>query len=135
MSIVALNRSHRRQFELQSSTVIDSSRARRGLKGEVFSFRLSTEEGIFKLSRYFATVRRATTMWALRRRSTITSSDKTSPGFSSLIIWRIRWRTASAEWAWPESEAMDAVKKYFISKRPRGVWMNLCAVARETVDS
>src|SRR5208282_2962441 len=121
MSIVAVSHSHKRQIELHSSTVIDWSRGCRGLKGDVFSFRLSTEEGIFRLSRYFATVRRATTIWALRRRSTITSSDKTSPGFSSSIIWRIRWRTASAEWAWPESEAMDAVKKYFISKRPRGV--------------
>ncbi len=33
------------------------------------------------------------------------------------------------------SDGMAAVKKYFISNSPRGVWMNLCAVARETVDS
>ena len=33
------------------------------------------------------------------------------------------------------SRRSTSVKKYFISNRPRGVWMNLCEVARETVDS
>ena len=100
-----------------------------------FILRLSTDEGILRLSRYLATVRRATRTSALRKRSTITSSDKTSSGSSSLIICRMRWRTDSAEWACPGSlDAIAAVKKYFISNRPRGVCMNLCAVARDTVE-
>ncbi len=54
---------------------------------------------------------------------------------SASISCLMRWRTASAECASPPSDAAIAeVKKYFSSKMPRGVAMNLLAVTRETVD-
>ena len=86
----------------QSSAASEASGAWEECIGDIFCFRLSTEEGIFKLSRYLATVRRATTMSAFRRRSTMPSSESTSAGSSPSIICRMRWRTASAEWASPE---------------------------------
>ena len=49
---------------------------------------------------------------------------------------RIRKRTDSAEWASPPLfEAIEAVKKYFSSNRPRGVAIYLLEVTRETVNS
>ena len=75
-----------------------------------------------------ATVRRATTMSALRSRATMTSSDKHVVGVLRVDHLLDLVRTDSAEWASPaafEAEAIEAVKKYFISNRPRGVWMNL----------
>ena len=48
----------------------------------------------------------------------------------------MRKRTASAEWAAPFMvEAIEAVKKYFSSKMPRGLAMYLFDVTRDTVDS
>src|ERR1700730_4895865 len=92
--------------------------------GDIFSRRLSTEEGMRRLSRYLATVRRAITMSATFRRATMTSSDRTSLGSSASIICLILKRTDSAEWASPAPfEAIGVEKKYFISNRPRGVWI------------
>ena len=54
--------------------------------GVVFSRRRSTEEGMRRLSRYLATVRRAMTMSATFSRATITSSESTSCGSSASII-------------------------------------------------
>src|SRR5580704_14530102 len=104
--------------------------------GAIFARRLSTEEGMRRLSRYLATVRRAITMSATLRRATITSSESTSCGSSASIICLILKRTDSAECASPTPfEAIDVEKKYFISNRPRGVWIYLFEVTRETVDS
>ena len=74
-------------------------------------------------SRYFATVRRAMSTPVSFRISTIRSSECTSASaFSASISCLILCRTLSAEWASPpEEEAIEEVKKNFISNSPRGV--------------
>jgi len=69
-------------------------------------------------------------------RATIASSERICAGLSWSINCLIRKRTDSAEWASPPScAAIEAVKKYLSSKRPRGVAIYLLEVTRETVDS
>ena len=56
-------------------------------------------------SRYLATVRRAISTPASFRISTIRSSEWTAASLASASIsWRMRWRTASAEWASPPDD-------------------------------
>src|SRR5580704_8233577 len=101
-----------------------------------FSRRRSTEEGIFRLSRYLAIVRLAMSILASFSLTTIASSDRICEGLSWSIICLTRNRTASAECAAPPScAAIEAVKKYLSSKRPRGVAIYLLDVTLETVDS
>ena len=67
-----------------------------------------TEDGMRIASRYLATVRRAMSTPASRRSSTIVSSDRIA---SALLVLdqrlRMRWRTASAEWASPPAGRRD----------------------------
>src|ERR1700682_3818386 len=101
-----------------------------------FSRRRSTEEGSFRFSRYLATVRLAMLILASFSLTTIASSDRICEGLSWSIICLTRNRTASAECAAPPScAAIEAVKKYLSSKRPRGVAIYLLEVTLETVDS
>src|SRR5579885_945986 len=61
------------------------------------------------------------------------SSERIAAGLSWSIICLIRNRTDSAECASPPScAAIEAVKKYLSSKRPRGVATYLLEVTRET---
>src|ERR1700730_8858249 len=123
----------------QTHWFLGSARVRQGRAPHqllAFSRRRSTEEGIFRLSRYLATVRRAISTLASLSLTTISSSDRISEGLSRSIICLIRNRTDSAECAaLPSCAAIEAVKQYLSSKRPRGVAIYLLEVTRETVDS
>src|SRR5258706_1755656 len=102
-----------------------------------FCLRRAADDGMRSASRYFATVRRAISMpWSLSI-VTIRSSDKISLGVSLQMNSLMRSRTDSDECASREGPdaAIDEVKKYFISKMPRGVEMALFEVTRLTVDS
>ena len=65
---------------IQASTAIDSPRTRAARSATFSACAAPPETGILRLSRYFATVRRATIMSALRRRSTMLSSDRFTVG-------------------------------------------------------
>src|ERR1700730_770084 len=123
----------------QAHWFLGSARVRQGRAPHqllAFSRRRSTEEGIFRLSRYLATVRRAISTLASLSLTTIAASDRICEGLSWSIICLIRNRTDSAECAaLPSCAAIEAVKKYLSSKRPRGVAIYLLEVTRETVDS
>ena len=54
---------------------------------------------------------------------------------SSAIRRAILFLIETEETSLPEVESIPLWKKYFIGKRPRGVWMYLLETTRETVDS
>src|SRR5574343_2015645 len=91
--------------------------------------------GMLRDSRYFATVRRATTIPCWPSISDIWLSDKGFLPSSALINCLISARIAVAEQAPPVSVATWLPKKYFNSKIPRGVAMYFWLVTRDTVDS
>ena len=102
-----------------------------------FSRRRSTEDGIRSPSRYLATVRRAMSMPASRSFWTMASSDSTSSGALGVdhLLDAVAHRLGRMRVCRRASPEIAAVKKYFISKMPRGVATYLFEVTRETVDS
>src|SRR5262249_54216996 len=93
------------------------------------------EEGIFSSSRYFATVRRAIWIPSARSRCMIRASDCGRRVSSSEMIRAILFLIEREETSPPSTESIPLWKKYFIGKRPRGVWMYLFERTRDTVDS
>src|SRR5687767_11115136 len=89
--------------------------------------------GICSDSRYFAIVRRATTMPCSPRICEMRASDSGALASSAATSCLIRARIAAEEAAPPASVATWLPKKYFSSKVPRGVAMNFCVVTREMV--
>src|SRR6185295_14203820 len=89
--------------------------------------------GICRDSRYFATVRRATTIPCSARICDRRESDSGALLFSAATSCLISARIAVEEAAPPVSVATWLPKKYFSSKMPRGVSMNFWVVTREMV--
>src|SRR3954471_19679837 len=89
--------------------------------------------GIWSASRYFAMVRRATTMPCSPRICEMRASDSGAFASSAATSCLIRARIAVEEAEPPASVATWLPKKYFSSNVPRGVAMNFCVVTREMV--
>src|SRR5687767_8365521 len=89
--------------------------------------------GICSDSRYFAIVRRATTMPCSPRICEMRASDSGALASSAATSCLMSARMAVDEAAPPASVATWLPKKYFSSKVPRGVAMNFCVVTREMV--
>src|SRR5687767_13598370 len=89
--------------------------------------------GICSDSRYFAIVRRATTMPCSPRICEMRASESGALASSAATSCLISARIAVDEAAPPASVATWLPKKYLSSKVPRGVAMNFCVVTREIV--
>src|SRR5678815_514406 len=89
--------------------------------------------GICSDSRYFAIVRRATTMPCSPSACEMRASESGACGFSAATSCLISARIAVEEAAPPASVATWLPKKYLSSKVPRGVAMYFCVVTREMV--
>src|SRR5688572_14404157 len=89
--------------------------------------------GICNDSRYFAIVRRATTMPCSPRICEMRASDSGARASSAATSCLMSARIAVEEAAPPASVATWLPKKYLSSKVPRGVAMNFCVVTREMV--
>ena len=86
-------------------------------------------------SRYFATVRRATSIPRLPSSPEIAASDRGLRGSSSSTSFLIIARIAVADASPPSWVESPTEKKCLNSKVPRGVCRYLRVVMRETVDS
>src|SRR5579859_5352812 len=89
--------------------------------------------GIWRASRYFAMVRRATTMPCSPRIWEMRASDSGALASSAATSCLISARIAVEDAAPPASVATWLPKKYLSSKVPRGVAMYFCVVTREIV--
>src|SRR6185436_15686615 len=105
----------------------------RQLVPRAYSALLCRTGGIRRDSRYFAIVRRATTIPCLPRMRASCASESGVRASSAATSWRINARIAVADAAPPVSVATWLPKKYFSSKVPRGVAMYFCVVTREMV--
>src|SRR5947199_98615 len=89
--------------------------------------------GICSASRYFAIVRRATTMPCSPRICEMRASESGALASSAATSCLISARIAVEDAAPPASVATWLPKKYLSSKVPRGVAMYFCVVTREMV--